>query len=318
VFIILGAIIIAGSMVHLIYLDLILGLLVVGVGAAKLAEEITDRRLARKHAAMNESISYLTRQVDSTTGTAERLRDASESRFFRINNTLKDIDERLEDKYDDAVKKVISLENRLNEHSKLMLELAKRQEAIKERQDAMKERQDIVSDRLRRLPRAQPGLQPKPVAKPTIIRVPEPKPATILVPRMATVPEKKIMRFELPRIAPRVPARAGAKLRPKKSKRPALKRKAKRRVRAKTRMVVPGKTIINIAAPKPQVIRKTKIIKKIVRVKPKKAKPKKARPKKRPIRAGRTITAGRTIININAPRTQVTRKVVRGKKRKSR
>ncbi len=246
IFIILGAIIIAGSMVHILYLDLLFGLLVIGVGAAKLAEEITDRRLQRKHAAMNESINYLTRQVDSTTGTAERLKDMSESRFFKIDRRLNDIGGKMEDKYEGAVKKVISLENRLNEHSKLMLELAKRQEIIKDKQEAVGEKLRHAIERgalghaMRQgshehMPRAQ--------QKPSVIRVPEQKPQTIFVPSAATAPEKRIMRFELPRIAPRTPAKAV----PKKSGRP--KRKS---AKAKSgRMIVTaGKTIINIQAPK--------------------------------------------------------------------
>jgi len=278
VFIVLGAIVIAGSMVHILYLDLIFGLLVIGVGVAKLAEEITDRRLQKKHAAMNESIGYLTRQVDSTTGTAERLKDTSDSRFFKIHNRLNEIDETMDDKYDDAVRKVITLENRLNEHSKMMLELAKRQEAIKGRQD-------MVGERLRHLPR----MQPKPVYRPVIVHAPAPRPQTIFVPRAATVPEKRIMRFELPRIAPK----RIFKLKPKARK---VRRKAARQ----------APTIINIAAPKPQVI------KKIIKVRPKpKPKIKRKVVKRRPRR--RIVTSGRTIINIQAPKPQIIRKVVRVK-----
>ncbi len=215
IFVMLGAIIIAGSIVHILFLDIIFGLLVIGVGVAKLAEEISSRRLQRKHAVMNESINYLTRQVDSTTGTTERLKDASESRFFKIDRRLSDIGGRMENRYDDAVKKVISLENRLNEHSKLMLELAKRQEIIKQKQE-------VAAEMLRRLP----AVQHKPVAT----KAPEQKPRPIFVPAAARNTERKIMRFGLPRIAPRVKAKPRRRPSKRASKpKKALKKKKPKR-----------------------------------------------------------------------------------------
>ena len=220
-----------------------------GVGAAKLAEEITDRHMQRKHAIMSESINYLTRQIDSTSNTAVQAKDVSDSRFFKIDRKLSEIDQSIEDDYDSLAKKMVSLENRISDHSKLMLEIAKRQEAIKEK----------LSER--------------------------PVPARI-EPRQITVPsvvqEKKTFKFELPKIAPKAvifrPDRKAKKIKVSKPK-PA------------------SKTIINIAAPKPQVIKK--IIK--VQAKPKKAK-----------KSGRRIVSGSTIINIAAPKTAV-KKVVKVK-----
>jgi hypothetical protein len=216
VFVVLGAFIIAGTMVRIIYLDIVMGLLVVGVGAARLAEEITHRKMQHRHRSMHESINYLTSRLDSASGLAERLKENSESRFFKVDNKLRVLSGNMDDKYDAAVKKVIGLENRINDHSKFMLELAKRQESIKLGKEISQE--------------PLPDLRP-------IIKVP------------SVVHENKIVRFELPRIAPR---------------------KSIKKVRSRSKRGLGNKTIINIQAPR------TRVIKKIVKVESKKPKKSKA------------------------------------------
>ncbi len=211
VFIVLGAIIIAGSIVHILFLDVIFGLLVIGVGAAKLGEEITDRRLQRSHSVMNQSISYLTRQVDSASSVTEHIKDNSDSRFFRTDRRFHDMEDKMESDYNSLAKKIISLENRTNEHSKLMLEIAKRQEALKAKQE-------------------------QPIAA-------APKPQ-IFVPRTSVVPEKRIMRFSLPKIAPKAAA--------VKIKKP--KTRGRKTIRAAA-----GKTVINISAPMATTAKKVRV-----------------------------------------------------------
>jgi len=39
----------------------------------------------------------------------------------------------MDSNYDDLAKKAITLENRINEHSKFMLEIAKRQDALRDK-----------------------------------------------------------------------------------------------------------------------------------------------------------------------------------------
>jgi len=65
IFVILAAFIIAGSIVRIIYMDVIFGLLAVGVGAAKLAEEITHRRIERSNSSINETVNYMTKQMEA-------------------------------------------------------------------------------------------------------------------------------------------------------------------------------------------------------------------------------------------------------------
>jgi hypothetical protein len=289
-FVILGAAVIVGYAARVLYLDVLFGLLVVGIGAAKLAEEIAHRRMHLRERMMHDSIKYLTRQVDSAASTAEHLRGSADSRFFRIDSRLRELGDNLDDKYEDSVKKVVQMENRLNDHTKMMLEIAKRQEAIKERQAEIAERLKHIP----RGPRVPSAYAPKPFT--TSVRIPSTETRPIHVPSTALVPEKKIMRFELPRIAPRKTKRKARPLR--------LKLRLKPKVRAKRKARTKPTTIINIQAPKPQVI------KKIVRVR---AKPRKARAKRKAVRAKRTVAVGKTVINIAAPKPQVIRKVVRVK-----
>jgi hypothetical protein len=176
-----------------------------------------------------------------------------------------------------------------------MLELAKRQEAIKGRQEAtankvatllpLRRQQEAVSERLRHLPRAS--------SRPVVVSSAPATPQAIFVPRAAVAPEKRIMRFELPKIAPRRILNVKRHVRRKKAK-PGRAASAARQ----------APTIINIAAPKPQVINK------IIRVK------ERVRPKKKsaPKTGRRIVTSGRTIININAPKSRVARKVVGARK----
>jgi hypothetical protein len=243
-FVVLGALIIAGSIVRIIYIDLIFGLMVVAVGAAKLGEELTDRKLRRKQSAMHESIQYLTGKVESASSVAENVRDRSDSRFFRIDQKRQEIEEKMESNYRDLVRKSVGIENRVNDLSKMMLEIAKRQEALKAK-----------------VPAPTQAFFPKPVA----------------------TQESRIMRFGLPKIAPKKPVKAPARKKARKAK--PVRRKPKRRARTQ-RTVVENRIIIQ--APKASVKRfragrkrkRKPVAKKKVRAKPK-ARPARAKALKR-------------------------------------
>jgi len=128
VFVALSAFVIAGNIVRVVYMDVIFGLLVIGVGAAKLGEEIKSRRIAKNNDAISESINYLTRQMEGSANQDQQVRDSYDSRFFKIDSRMAEMSGKAEARYNDIAKKVLSLENRLNEHSKFMLEIAKRQQ----------------------------------------------------------------------------------------------------------------------------------------------------------------------------------------------
>lgn len=114
-FVIAGGFVIAGSFIRLIFLDILLGLILIAIGVLKLNEDITRKGLRRRHNNINESIDYLTNQIGTSTNMTRMLRERHDHRFLHLDKKRAEIEDKIEDNYRDLAKKIIHVENKLNE-----------------------------------------------------------------------------------------------------------------------------------------------------------------------------------------------------------
>lgn len=114
-FIIAGGFVIAGSFIRLIFLDILLGLILIAIGILKLGEEIANRNLSRRHKNINESIDYLTNQLGASTNLTRALKERHDHRFLHLDRKRTEIENRVEKNYRELARKIMDVESRLNE-----------------------------------------------------------------------------------------------------------------------------------------------------------------------------------------------------------
>lgn len=114
-FVIAGGFVIAGSFIRLIFLDILLGLILIAIGVMKLGEEIANRNLSRRHSSISESIDYLTNQLGASTNLTRALRERHDHRFLHLDRKRAEIESRIEKSYRELAKKIMDVENSLNE-----------------------------------------------------------------------------------------------------------------------------------------------------------------------------------------------------------
>jgi hypothetical protein len=158
-FIITAALVVAAMIVRILYLDIMLGFLVVSIGIIKLSEEFSSREITHSHDDIRDNIRYLSHQVDASHLFSRRVKEKHEHRFLKLDNKRNDIDEKIENNYDSLAKKIIQNENRLNDVTKAVVVVAKSNENFtksfaKDAQNirnAHKEIQNSVSKSLKKI-----------------------------------------------------------------------------------------------------------------------------------------------------------------------
>lgn len=155
-FVVIGAIVVAGLIVRVLYLDILLGFLVISIGLLKLGEELSSKEIKDKHNDINDNIRYLSHQVDAGNQFARRVKERHEHRFLKLDNRRTDIENIIDEKYDSLAKKLIQLENKSNDISKAIVEVSNRHDIhVKRTNDDLKhikklrERTDKISEKLR-------------------------------------------------------------------------------------------------------------------------------------------------------------------------
>lgn len=114
-FVIAGGFVITGSFIRLVFLDILLGLILIAIGVLKLSEDITRKNLSRRHSNISESMDYLANQIGTSTNLARALRDRHNHRFLHLDRKRAEIEDRIEENYRQLAKKIINVENSLNE-----------------------------------------------------------------------------------------------------------------------------------------------------------------------------------------------------------
>ena len=114
-FVIAGGFIITGSFIRLIFLDILLGLILIAIGVLKLSEDLARRNLGRRHSNISESIDYLADQLGTSTNLTRALRERHDHRFLHLDRKRAEIERGMDRNYRELAKKIIEVENRLNE-----------------------------------------------------------------------------------------------------------------------------------------------------------------------------------------------------------
>jgi len=155
-FAVMGMIVITGFIVRVLYIEIILGFLVIAIGILKLGEELTRKEIQDNHDNFKDNIRYLSHQIDAGNLFARRIKERHEHRFLKLDSRRGEIEDIIDDKYDSLAKKIIHVENKLNTASKAIVEVAKRHDnfsknAKKElmKINRLKNKTDKISDRIK-------------------------------------------------------------------------------------------------------------------------------------------------------------------------
>lgn len=123
-FIVIGAIIVIGTLGNVFIFDILLGVAVIIIGTQKLAEDIKTIKINNEQEKINENINNISHWLNSSYNYTKNIRDRSEYRFYHMNNKRIKTDEKIggmERDMEILAKKMIDLENKLNEISRVFV-----------------------------------------------------------------------------------------------------------------------------------------------------------------------------------------------------
>ncbi len=154
-FIVMGIILIAGAAAGVLSMvEVLVAFVVIAIGAEKLGEEISDKRLQEEQDRINRDLIFISRWLESNNVFTRQVKDRHELRLLKLDNKRAEIEEKQELNYRELAKKIFDVENRMNEISKALLQEIKsmdrdRKQEIRNLQDKM----ERLSSRVMRPPK---------------------------------------------------------------------------------------------------------------------------------------------------------------------
>lgn len=130
-FIIAAAIMVVGFFANVIYVDIMLGLIVVGMGLSMIAFEITSRKLRKDQYRISEALDFVAQWLENSHNYNKAMHRKSDIRFHNYDKKHADIETKIEDNYRSLARKIIEVENKLNMITKAEIRDVARQ-AVKE------------------------------------------------------------------------------------------------------------------------------------------------------------------------------------------
>ncbi len=113
-FVVIGALVILGLVYRVLFLDVLLGIMLVALGLNKLEIEMKHTRSERERAETESRISGLDSAVSDARSFLKGTRSSHELRIHKLDTKRADQDKRIEDNYRDLVRKIFELENKMN------------------------------------------------------------------------------------------------------------------------------------------------------------------------------------------------------------
>ncbi|RLJ09993.1 MAG: hypothetical protein DRP15_01585, partial [Candidatus Aenigmatarchaeota archaeon] len=107
------------------FVDVILGFILVAMGIQKLSEDINNKVVRKNQDILGEALDFIVQWIEKAQGHIRHISVKNENRFHSWDVKRSEIEDKIERNYRDLVKKIIEIENRLNE-------LAKRYEKTEE------------------------------------------------------------------------------------------------------------------------------------------------------------------------------------------
>jgi hypothetical protein len=142
-FVAIGIILIAGAVAGVFSMvEVLIAFIVIAIGAEKLGEEISDKRLQDEQGRINRDLLFISRWLENNNVFTRQLKDKHEQRLFKLDNKRADIEKKHELSYRELAKKILDIENRMNEVSRALLQEIKsmdrdRKQEIRKLQDRM-------------------------------------------------------------------------------------------------------------------------------------------------------------------------------------
>jgi hypothetical protein len=142
-FIVIGVILIAGAAAGILSLvEILVAFVVIAIGAEKLGEEISDKRLQEEQEKINRDLLFMSRWLENNNAFTRQMKDSHEKRILKLDNKRAEIEGKHETSYRELARKILEMENKANEVSRaLVLEMKsmdrERREEIRKLQDKL-------------------------------------------------------------------------------------------------------------------------------------------------------------------------------------
>ena len=142
-FLVIGIILIAGAVAgKLSLVEILVAFVVIAIGAEKLGEEISDKKLQEEQNKINRDILFISRWLENNNAFTRQMKDTHEKRILKLDNKRAEIEGKHETSYRDLARKILEMENKANEVSRALLQEMKsrdrdRKEEIRKLQDKL-------------------------------------------------------------------------------------------------------------------------------------------------------------------------------------
>jgi superfamily II RNA helicase len=114
-FIFIGLVIVIGTLLKVAYLEILFGLIVIILGIQKLGEEIRSREVDENQKKMSRNMDYLTHWTNATYDYIKNMKQKHEYRLYHLDKKRAEMESKLDESYRDFARKLLELENRMNE-----------------------------------------------------------------------------------------------------------------------------------------------------------------------------------------------------------
>jgi len=121
IFIIVGIAIALSTSISIPILDVLLGLAVVLIGVQKLVEDYRNKEVSEEQKRMKESLDSISKWVRESNDFAGTIKTATESQFSDFSKAHDVISQKIEMNYRELARKILEIENRLNEISRVFV-----------------------------------------------------------------------------------------------------------------------------------------------------------------------------------------------------
>jgi len=124
-FVIIGAAVIVSSSVNVIFVDILLGLIIIILGIHKLAQEKESKKMFRISKDAQKKLTHIIDWLEQSHKYAKNINAKAEYRFDKIHKKHQKLDDDIENKFNMVAKRVFELENLLKDISRVLIDSEK-------------------------------------------------------------------------------------------------------------------------------------------------------------------------------------------------
>jgi uncharacterized protein HemX len=98
--------------------DILLGLIIIVIGIERIGVEIAHKKMLEKQSELSENLFYVSKGLEENFNVASDTKQKTNFRIHQLDKKRIEMERDLNLKYRDAVRKIIELENKINNLSK--------------------------------------------------------------------------------------------------------------------------------------------------------------------------------------------------------